>query len=106
MRLIIDLDDTLLVYPDTYKLPHERGGKERYRYAKPCNLEIELCNRLYKKGHVIIIYTGRGWDQYILTKMQLKKFKIKYHELIMGKPYGIYIDRDNKRSLKDIENVY
>ncbi|MFC2059495.1 HAD hydrolase family protein [Chloroflexota bacterium] len=68
-----------------------------YEQAVPFAEEIEKINRLYDKGHRIIFFTGRGsttgidWTD--LTKKQLKSWQVKYHELIMGKPYAdIYID--------------
>jgi len=68
-----------------------------YEQAVPFKEVIEKVNRLYDKGHKIIFYTGRGSttgiDWYDLTKKQLKDWQVKYHELIMGKPYAdIYID--------------
>ena len=68
-----------------------------YEQAVPFKEVIEKVNRLYDKGHKIIFFTGRGAttgiDWYDLTKKQLKDWQVKYHELIMGKPYAdIYID--------------
>lgn len=98
MTYIYDIDDTLLLYPDTEKEPQNRGGIERYGNEVPNIKEINKLNNLYK-NNIIIIYTGRGYNQYDLTVKQLKKYKIKYHELIMGRPLGIFIDRDCKTTM-------
>ena len=68
-----------------------------YEQAIPFKEVIEKINRLYDIGHKIIFYTGRGSttgiDWFDLTKKQLKDWKVKYHELIMGKPAAdIYVD--------------
>lgn len=95
MTFVIDIDDTLLLYDNDYT------GLTRYKSAKPNIKEIKLVNEKYKKGNKIIIHTGRNWDKYDFTKKQLKEFKIKYHELIMGKPQGIYIDKDSYKSIEE-----
>ncbi len=62
-------------------------------------------NKLYKEGHYIKLFTGRGsWDSTdwkSFTEKQLKEWKVKYHELIMGKPHAdIFID-DKAVNAKD-----
>ena len=79
--------------------------ESKYKYSKPIKKSINLINKLYKKGHQIIIFTARGMGEYNgdykmavksykkLTLRQLKKWKINYHNLILGKPaYDFYID--------------
>lgn len=79
--------------------------KNNYKTAKPKKKAIELINKLYKKGHIIKIFTSRFMgrnnenvskakqDGLSLTYKQLKKWKIFYHNLIMGKPsYDLLID--------------
>lgn len=101
MRYTIDLDDTLILYPDSNKPPEKRGGAERYLDAKPNKKEIKKLNKLYKEGHTIIINTGRGWGQFEFTKQQLKEFNIKHHGLVMGRPLGTFIDVDSLRSVPE-----
>jgi len=76
-----------------------------YKFSKPKKKVIKIINDLYSKGFIIKIFTSRfmgrnnenvrlakkqGFD---LTKNQLKKWKINYHILIMGKPsYDMLID--------------
>jgi hypothetical protein len=98
MNLIIDIDDTLLLYPNkTFE-----NIIDKYNAAYPDHEEIRLLNERYNKGDLIILHTGRNWDKYHFTKKQLEKFGIKHHELVMGKPQGIYVDRDSYKSIKDI----
>ena len=68
-----------------------------YEQAIPFKEIIEKINRLYDMGHKIIFYTGRGSttgiNWYDLTRKQLEDWQVKYHQLIMGKPYAdLYID--------------
>lgn len=97
---VIDLDDTLLLYPE-----YEYSNiEERYKDAIPDLNEIEIVNRLFTAGNIIIIHTGRNWDKYEITKRQLADFNINYHELVMGKPQGIYIDKDSYKTLHEALN--
>ena len=97
---IVDIDDTLLLYPDSHLSPEQRGAQERYLDAMPNFEEIKILNKLYR-DNTIILMSGRGWHYYVFTVNQLKKFKIKYHELYLGKPCGIWVDADFKTSLKE-----
>jgi hypothetical protein len=58
---------------------------------------------LYDEGHTIVYWTARGTlsgiDYYDLTKSQLDKFGVKYHELKLKKPYyDLFIDDRNVNS--------
>ena len=101
MTYLIDIDDTLLIYPDTDKPYQERGAQERYKYAMPNQEEIERLHVLIQ-DHEIILFTGRGWHQRRLTETQMKLYNIPYDGLIMGIPPGIKVDRDSVKSLKEI----
>lgn len=93
MTFIIDLDDTLV---KTKKI----GGE--YKIQFPMQAEINAVNRAYNSGHTIIIYTGRGWDKYYQTICHLKEIGVKYNQLIMGRPQGIFIDSTEcGRSIKE-----
>lgn len=76
-----------------------------YENAIPKKKEISLINKLYKKNYKIILFTSRYMGRskgnfklahkigYKFTYHQLKKWKLKFHELIMAKPsYDIIID--------------
>ena len=99
MNIVIDLDDTLFYFSKDKTWDIDYG---KYSSCMPNKDEIRLLNILHKKGHRVIIHTGRNWDKYELTKKQLKQFKVRYDELVMGKPQGIYIDNDSRRTLKDL----
>ena len=92
--ICVDLDGTLCSI-----------SKGDYFKAKPKIKAIKKVNNLYMKGNKIIIFTarfmGRNNDSiskakkagHSLTLKQLKKWKLKFHKLIMGKPsYDILID--------------
>ena len=97
MTFVVDIDDTLLLYPadKTYD-----DIWERYKDAIANKKEIEFVNGLFDAGHCIILHTGRNWDKYEITKKQLKEFNINHHELVMGKPQGVYIDKDSYKSIR------
>jgi hypothetical protein len=76
-----------------------------YTLSKPIKNNIKFINKLYKEGFIIKIFTARFMGRskeninlakqkgQRLTKMQLSKWRIKYHYLIMGKPsYDLFID--------------
>tara|TARA_B100001059_G_C17822635_1_gene579276 strand:- start:1054 stop:1401 length:348 start_codon:yes stop_codon:yes gene_type:complete len=76
-----------------------------YKTAKPKKGIIKLINELYDSGHTIKIFTsrymGRNRDNvrkarlqgYGQTLGQLKKWGLKFHKLLMGKPsYDIFVD--------------
>ncbi len=78
---------------------------KEYRKSAPKKAAIKTINELYKRGHTIKIYTARGMGKYkgnkllvkkkyyTLTKNQLIKWGVKFHELLMCKPsYDIFID--------------
>ena len=83
---VIDIDGTIC---------QNTNGK--YKLANPFKSRIEFINKLYDEGNIIKYFTARGsttsidWFDY--TELQLKKWGVKYHELILGKPHGdIFID--------------
>ncbi len=67
---------------------------EDYSKATPHLNRIEQINSLYDEGHKIIFFTARGSktgiDHTSLTKNQLNTWGVKYHDLIMGKPFADY----------------
>ena len=83
-RYVFDLDGTLC----------ETDGTD-YMLSEPLMDRINKVNKLYEAGNYIIIDTARGSGTGIncqeLTRLQLKKWGLKYHELITGKkPYADY----------------
>ena len=82
----IDIDGTLCT-----------EGTE-YEKAQPIQKAINKTNKLYE-DNTIILHTARGassgYDWRPLTEKQLNQWGVKYHNLIMGKPYADYYI-DNK----------
>ena len=98
MTYIVDIDDTI-IKSDIKKCTH--CGRISYESFKALQKEIDELNKRYNEGDTIILYTGRGWDQYEITKEQLKKCRIKYSQLLMGKPIGIWVDKDSVKSVTE-----
>lgn len=93
---VIDIDGTLLVsHPETCptckRVKYALIGANRDLVAK--------VNARFAAGDRVILWTGRGWDCYDLTVRQLKQVGVKYHQLVMGKPLGTYVDADAIRGL-------
>mgnify|MGYP001340275236 CR=1 FL=1 len=76
-----------------------------YENAVPFQKAINKINKLYNEGFYILIFTarfmGRNKDDVVaanklgfsFTTNQLKKWGLKYHKLIIGKPeFDIVID--------------
>lgn len=81
------------------------NSNHNYKKSKPNKSAISIINKLYDNGHIVKIYTARYMGRtnenvslvkkkYLKeTKDQLKKWKIKYHKLYMGKPnFDLFID--------------
>ena len=77
-----------------------------YKLAKPIKKNILIINKLYKKNHMIILFTSRYMGRnneriseakkngYNFTNKQLLKWGVKFHKLIFGKPSYDYIIDD------------
>ena len=78
---------------------------KNYKTSKPNKKTISKINELYENGHFIKLFTGRYMGRnkeniikakkqgYKMTMEQLKKWDVKYHKLIFGKPsFDLYID--------------
>lgn len=83
----VDIDGTLCTEGSEYEL------------SKPIKKIIDKVNLLYDNGNTIILNTARGYKSGIdwseLTEKQLKEWGVKYHKLIMKKPFADYYI-DNK----------
>jgi len=91
MKIVIDIDGTICTHEADYK------------DAKPYLNRIYKVNTMYDTGNEIIFCTARGsktgikWRE--VTEKQLKSWGVKYHQLILNKPYGdMYID---DKAMKD-----
>jgi len=76
-----------------------------YTRAEPFDDVILQVNRLFAEGHRIILHTARGsgtgieWGEQ--TIRQLDAWRVRYHELVIGKPTAdVYID-DRAMNLAD-----
>ena len=85
MKIVIDIDGTIC------------SQEKDYKDAKPYLNRIYKVNTMYDTGNEIVFFTARGsgtgidWKKF--TKKQLKSWGVKYHKLIMGKPFAdVYID--------------
>lgn len=86
--------------------------KNFYHNSKPIKKSINKINEIYLKGHRVIIFTGRFMGRsnenlnlakkkgYNLTRKQLKKWKVRYHKLIFGKPSFDYVVDDKSVHFK------
>ena len=86
MIYCVDIDETLC-----------HSIEDDYAHSQPAATAIAKVNDLYEAGHTIKLFTGRGsWDNYDwrkFTEVQLAKWGVKYHELILGKPHAdVFID--------------
>jgi len=77
-----------------------------YNKSKSIPTAVNAINKLYNKGHRIVIYTSRGMTRYDgdvslvkkklskITISSLKLWNLKYHKLIFGKIYYDFIIDD------------
>jgi CMP-N,N'-diacetyllegionaminic acid synthase len=65
-----------------------------YHLSEPNTPMIDVVNKLYEMGNEIILFTARGYvtgkDWSTVTREQLAKWGVKYHELHFGKPNADY----------------
>lgn len=95
MQIIIDLDGTICTEEKTYSRSLAKAQKGA----------VKSVNALYDEGHTIIIYSARTWMEFEMTTAWLKTNKIKYHQLVLGKPVGdVWID-DRAIQFDNWENV-
>ncbi len=86
MIYCFDIDDTIC-----------KTKGQNYSESLPIYNRIKIINKLYDEGNTIIFFTARGYvtkiDWRELTLNQLEEWKVKYHELILGKPHAdVYVD--------------
>ena len=93
MVIYVDIDETIC------RTPNNRD----YRESEPMMDRIGKINKLYEDGNTIIYWTARGtlsgidWRE--VTEKQFKQWGVKYHKLILKKPYyDLFIDDKNINS--------
>lgn len=61
--------------------------------ATPQDRAREFLQELRNRGDVIVLWTGRGWEQYKVTIDWLHRHGFPFDQLIMGKPiFDFFID--------------
>lgn len=68
-----------------------------YTLSRPFQPRIDKVNSLFAQGHRILLFTARGSQSGIdwreSTVVQLNRWGLRYHELILGKPHAdVYVD--------------
>jgi len=92
MKVIIDIDNTLSIANDRFKLAEKPNGKIDWDIAhtadnlikdEPNLPMVELAKNYKQNGFEVIILTGRPESTKKVTKEWLKKYDIEYDQLIM-----------------------
>ena len=88
MKYIIDIDGVIC---------------EESKPYKDCEPELKVINKinqLYNNGSRIVLFTSRWKKDRSITLKWLRKHKVKFHKLILGKPSGDYYIDDKNLSLR------
>jgi hypothetical protein len=92
-KYVVDIDDTICTHEDNYK------------NAKHFKENIKKINKLYDQGHIIWFQTARGTETGIdwrkTTENQFKRWGVKYHKLLFGKPSADHYIDDKGINSKD-----
>jgi histidinol phosphatase-like enzyme len=99
--IAFDLDDVLCKRNPEF----DYLGVDKYDHCVPIQKNINIVNSLYDDGNKIIIYTARGMTVFsgnvsdIYSNLYSKTFnclmdwRVKFHQLVMGKiSYDVLID--------------
>jgi hypothetical protein len=83
-----------------------------YKLARPIKKAIKKINEIYSRGDIVIIFTARFMGRnneninlakkegYKFTYNQLKKWNVKFHKLIFGKPSFDYVIDDKSENFR------
>ncbi|HPM11006.1 MAG TPA: hypothetical protein PK941_11235 [Paludibacter sp.] len=86
MHIAVDLDGILTIETSGF-------GDDVYAKRSPNLKNIKAINQLYKQGHIITIFTARYSLDRAVTISWLKKYNIKYNNIIFDKlKYDAIID--------------
>jgi dTDP-glucose 4,6-dehydratase len=95
LTYVVDIDGTICT----------QNGDE-YAEAVPVFETINAVNELFHRGHKIVLFTARGSttgiDWSTLTKAQLEKWGVNFHQLIFGKPFADYYVDDKNISISEL----
>lgn len=81
-----------------------------YALSEPNERMVNIINQLYDYGNRIVLFTARGYvtgkDWSEITKEQMKRWGVKYHELKFGKPNADYYVDDRMLSLERLYDLF
>lgn len=85
-------------------------GDLDYAQSGPNEKMIQIINQLYEYGNKIVLFTARGYvtgkDWTDVTKDQMKRWGVKYHELKFGKPNADYYIDDKMLSMESLYSMF
>ena len=93
--LAIDIDGTICTEERAFERP----------LATPLPGAVEAIRMLKENDNTIIFWTGRGWEQYKVTKFWLDEHGFVYDQLLMGKPIVNYFIDDRARQFLSWSNL-
>jgi hypothetical protein len=96
MVIMIDIDGTVCAEGRPCDRP----------LATPLAGAVERINAYTDAGHVIVFWSGRGWDEYLATKQWLDEHGFRYAQLLMGKPIVNLIIDDRARRFEGWDKDY
>lgn len=88
-RIAFDLDGTLTkkgYFPNIWDITPKQLLEE-YEKVKPDKKMIKIINRLYDMGYIVYIFTSRSNLFQRQTKKWLDRNGVKYHYIVVDKPY-------------------
>lgn len=81
-----------------------------YALAEPNEKMVKIINKLYDYGNRIVLFTARGYvtgkDWSEVTRNQMERWGLKYHELKFGKPNADYYVDDRMLSLERLYDLF
>lgn len=81
-----------------------------YAKSEPNEKMVEIINRLYDMGNKIVLFTARGYvtgkDWSEVTRDQMQRWGLKYHELKFGKPNADYYVDDKMLGLEELFGLF
>lgn len=94
LTVAVDIDGVLTL---------ETAGWD-YENRSPSWSHISLVNRIWEKGHLVVLYTSRRLEDLKITEKWLSTHGVKFDHIIFDKPkYDILIDdKAMKPELVDI----
>lgn len=99
-RFVFDIDGVIARFDETLQ----------YDRALPNQPMVEVINQLYDMGNEIVLHTARGyvtgidWEE--VTREQLGRWGLKYHELHFGKPNADYYIDDKMLDMNELLEMF